>query len=1041
MEHAKRGRAAHRGSSTASLNHLFEMQAAKTPDHIALKSDAKSVTYRELKEFSDRVASFLVQAKVANGALIGIQIERSILYHSIVLGVLKAGCTVVPLPPNYPRSKLTDIVVTSGLKHVIVQNAQDLELLPGVKVILTSALEASKAKCELPVVDPQATAFVLSSSGSTGKPKLIVRSHSSFLHRLNWTWTNHPYQQGEVCCQKSHMSTTHSIYELFEPLLSGVMTVVIADDEVRDAQRLTEIVRTEGISRLLLVPSLLQVLMEVGNRDFRRIRVLVLMGEAVHKTFAQRVVREFPAATQIFSIYGSTEASSSLVCDIRKHLDSDSPLPLGEPISPDIHVHILDDNAKPIVTGEVGTLFLSGPCLFHGYLGQPELTKSKLREIDGVLAYNTSDKVRLAQGNQVEFIGRSDNTVKIRGFRVDLEEVEEKLKAMHGVQHCAVVVRKTLDPQIVAFLTPADADCKAIRKDLIKHLAEYMIPAQFIALEKLPVTASGKIDRVSLADFHPAPSRGEKKRDLDSATGQAVQKIWQEVTGVGSIGADDNFFEVGGNSLSAFLALNKLSKFFEIEIPIRAIFENPVLSQFAMEIERRQKTSTPSKRSVDALTEGRKNEMIVSFDQIFYHMSRSSFKNATQMLLNAKILGRIDFDVWKRSFEILAQRYEGLRTTFKLENGVLTPVIHDQLKIYLELNDIRSDSEAEQNRKIQEWATADAFMELDFEKGPLWRARVVQCKDDLGFLIMGFDHTIMDNWSKQILYNEIVDIYDKVIKGENPQDSVSRPQYLEYARWQRSLFSELELERRKNILAHYHPRACKERAARAIDRGSPLRSKPFQMPVCSSAKEFDELNKFCLKHKITVPILLQAAMGVVLAPLYENNEMVMIAVSLFNRHIFPRTIGPMLGLFPIRFGLDKHSTAEELLLATKNANIDAQDFGFPPGVFTKMFGDKVISNHCFNFLTEENEQIFKSDSLTLASQLMKYTAERPAHNDRIHTEWIFKQDQNNTITCTIWYLSNAFSGISEVEEMAANFQKVLAWIVADPTKSLRILAA
>ncbi|MBS0382400.1 MAG: AMP-binding protein, partial [Proteobacteria bacterium] len=381
-----------------------------------------------------------IRAKgVRDGSFVGLHMERTSRYVVSVLAVLKANAAVVPLPPSYPHSRLREILAFAALDAVI--DDLDTPLDPHLHERILHAPDLGSIGAEMPKAvpgSPDEPAFVLCSSGSTGKPKMVVRSHRSFFHRLLWTWNTHPYEPGEVCCQKAYMTTTHAVYELFEPLLRGIPVCIIPDQQAKTLEPFWDVIRRQAISRLLLVPSVLQASLDMPGFAPPDIKVLVLMGEYVSARLAARAAAAFPLSTKIYSIYGSTEASSTLVCDVRKSVQLGGELPLGEPISPDIRAYVLDDDLAPVDAGAEGMLYLAGPALFSGYFRDPALTEAAFAMLDGgERVYRTNDRVRRTVANGLEFLGRVDHTVKIRGFRVDLQEVEKTIALLPAASQCA----------------------------------------------------------------------------------------------------------------------------------------------------------------------------------------------------------------------------------------------------------------------------------------------------------------------------------------------------------------------------------------------------------------------------------------------------------------------------------------------------------------------------------------------------------------------------------------------------------------------------
>jgi amino acid adenylation domain-containing protein len=428
-----------------SLDRLFVEQSNRTPDRIALIEGDRSVTYSELDAMSARMAAALRTREIGNGATVGLHADRSLDWVAAMLGILRANAAVMPLPPSYPEARLREILAHAGLQAVVHSQTTPLDPALG-QVCLDLDSLCTEIGAPGPTADPDEddgrAAFVLCSSGSTGRPKMIVRSHRSFFHRLAWTWAQHPFEAGEVGCHKAHVTTTHGIYELFEPLLCGLPTLIVPDKDVRELDRFWAIVRSRGITRLLIVPSAMKASLDLPGFAAPPLKVLVLMGEHLASGLAQRIVGAFPQQTHLYSIYGSTEASSALVCDLRVSTRPGEELPLGQPIAPAIGAHVLDDEREVVVPGQVGRLYISGPALFHGYFGQPELTSQVVvgHPGSGERLYDTRDDVRLVPDGNIVFVGRMDDTVKIRGFRVELAEVERAMSACPKVTQSAVVV-------------------------------------------------------------------------------------------------------------------------------------------------------------------------------------------------------------------------------------------------------------------------------------------------------------------------------------------------------------------------------------------------------------------------------------------------------------------------------------------------------------------------------------------------------------------------------------------------------------------------
>ena len=611
------------------LHQAFAEQARRTPHRLAVQEEGRRATFGELALQVARVRTLLLAAGVEPGARVALHAHRSIDGVAGLLGILEAGAAVVPVSPSDPAIRTEELLGFTGV-HAVVDTPEAPLVVrwAGPKVRscegvrddsgdggnrsdevggLPTGLSSSEGPSP-PTGEADPPAFILRSSGSTDTPKLIVRTHGSFRHRLDWTHRQHPFQDGEVGCQKAHVATTHAIYELFEPLLQGAPVVVLADAEVRSLERFWTCVRERGITRLLLVPSALRASLDMPGFDPPPLRVLVLMGEHVPSSLAGRALDAFPAETALYSIYGSSEASSALLCDLRASFVPGVELPLGTPISPDIRVEVLDPSGKPVPEGASGRLHLGGRALFREYLGDPERTASVLLDRgdgQGVL-YDTRDDVRVDRDGHLVFLGRTDDTVKVRGFRVDLKEVERAILRHPGVTQAVVVARggEGAGSRLDAWVAPGSVDPSAVFDTLRHHLPEYMVPASMRPVATFPLTPSGKVDRRRLAEEEPedvndrAVPGGREAGEQDlarlspepGAVARRVAATWEEVLGHSTFGWDQSFFEVGGTSLTAFRVVEALRPALEgdaVEVDEELLYRFPTVRGLAEVLEAR----------------------------------------------------------------------------------------------------------------------------------------------------------------------------------------------------------------------------------------------------------------------------------------------------------------------------------------------------------------------------------------------------------------------------------------------------------------------
>lgn len=579
------------------LERLFVEQARRTPDQIALIEGARSITYAQLESRSARAAAALRSRGIAEGSVVGLHIDRSVDWVASVLAILRTRAAVMPLPPNYPSARLSVILAEAGAQAVIHNRTTPLDPALGqhsldFDELCSETTAAPETGRERDYGDPGRAAFVLCSSGSTGLPKMIVRSHRSFFHRLSWTWTQQPFGAGEIGCHKAHTTTTHGLYELFEPLLRGVPAVIVPDAQVRDLERFWSVVRSHAVTRLLIVPSAMKASLDMPGFTPPALRVVVLMGEHLQSGLAQRIVDAFPATTRLYSIYGSTEASSTLVCDLRESTQPGRELPLGVPITQDVGLHVLDRNLDPVEPGQSGRLYISGPALFTGYFRNPDLTSSVV-VIDPRNAerlYDTRDDVRRTPDGKLIFVGRADDTVKIRGFRVELTEVERAIAAHPEVTQAAVVATgsDTAEAALIGFFTPRNVMLEEIYQALRDRLPPYMIPSSLVGLDAFPLTERSKLDRKRLLAEHLPALPDELDVRTMSDFERRVAAQWERTLGHRRFDRDSSFFEVGGTSLTTSVLVHGLRTEFDLDreqLPGQFAYRFPTVASMARKLQ------------------------------------------------------------------------------------------------------------------------------------------------------------------------------------------------------------------------------------------------------------------------------------------------------------------------------------------------------------------------------------------------------------------------------------------------------------------------
>ena len=593
-------------TETENLVDLFEAQCARTPEAVALQYEEARITYAELNSRANRLARHLQTIGVGPEILVGVCMERSFDFVVGLLATFKAGGAYLPLDPSYPKERLEFMLKDAGVTVVLTQKRFSPALRGRRRKLFcvdsdAAALRRYPAKNLTTQLSPQQLAYVIYTSGSTGKPKGALGLHRATLNRFAWMWRKYPFEAGEVCCQKTSLGFVDSIWEIFGPLLRGVPVVIIPEDVVRDCESFIELLSADRVTRLVLVPSLLAVILDTGTDLAKRLPALkycVCSGERLSLDLVNEFTEKLPHV-QLFNLYGSSEVAGDVTFyEVSKgvHLNT---VPIGRPIA-NTQIYILDDNLQPVPIGVPGELFVGGVGLARGYLKRPELTAAKFlpdpfSKEPGARLYRTGDIAKFLLDGNIDYIGRLDNQVKIRGYRMELGEIEAVLAEHPEVDQAIVIAHDgpATDKRLVAYvvsrakLAPNPAE---LRRFLKSKLPEYMMPAIFIHLDAMPLTPNGKINRQAL----PQPDEMRPSADRAivasrNATEQLLVGIWSKILGrkPEQISIDDHFFaDLGGHSLLATQLVSRVRTALKVELPLRRFFESPTIEALAREIDR-----------------------------------------------------------------------------------------------------------------------------------------------------------------------------------------------------------------------------------------------------------------------------------------------------------------------------------------------------------------------------------------------------------------------------------------------------------------------
>ncbi len=784
-----------------TLHSLFEQQVKRTPHAIAVRFEQQSVDYSELDQKANDVACFLLAKNVEPGQLVGIYIERSINLVVAILGILKAGAAYVPLDTENPADRINYILQDANIRILLSQQKLEQRLPASVAEIINvddSNQLANAMPKALPPVSADMLAYVIYTSGSTGRPKGVMVAHGAVVNHEHWMRDYFDIDHNDRVLQKSPINFDASVSEIFLPLVFGGCIVMASSGGDKDSAYLIQEIRDHKVTALVLVPSALRMLLRGLNdpADIGTLKFVGCGGEELAPDLQRNYYEKCSAP--LYNMYGPTESTIDATCYFcTADFDGDK-IPIGTPIA-NAWACILDPLLQPVPIGVQGELHLGGSGLARGYLNQPELTAEKFiadpfSDDPRARLYKTGDLARYRADGNIEFLGRTDHQVQLRGFRVEPGEIESALVSDDRVQDALVMVREDRpgDQRLVAYLATSDDNAALpaeLRTYLRTRLPDYMIPAEFVVLDQFPLNASGKIDRKAL----PTP-KGERQVEAAfveprSDLERQLVEIWREILKLERIGIHDDFFDLGGHSLMATQVVSRIRGQLNVELPLSEMFGYPTVAELALVVESLRDEGGVEEANVIPVAD-RDGDLPLSFAQerLWFLDQLEPGSTAYYMPLALRLEGELSVTALEDSLNAIVDRQEGLRTHFTQHQGKPFQIIEDAT-IKLVQEDLSALSSVTLEDEVKTRLDAEALQPFDLNAGPLLRCRLLRLSDHEHVLLLTIHHVISDGWSLGVLFRELGACYGAFSRGEQPVLAELPIQYADFAVWQREWLS------------------------------------------------------------------------------------------------------------------------------------------------------------------------------------------------------------------------------------------------------------
>ena len=761
----------------ATLQELFSAQVCRTPAAVALESGNEILSYAELACRVNRLARFLRSRGVGRDVPVAVCMERSVEMVVALLGIVTAGGAYLPLDPEVPPARLSTMLTSASPPVVLVQERFRDRVAGDVGSAAGEVFQVDAQRQELAAFDdgppddiatPDDLAYVIYTSGSTGAPKGVMNTHAGIVNRLRWIQQRHALEADDRLLQKTPYGFDVSVWEFFWPLLVGARLVMLPPGLHREPSAIAKVVEATGITVIHFVPSMLEVFLDVPGleRSCQTLRHVFCSGEALPEGAARLCLERLPA--RIHNLYGPTEAAVEATFHECRLSDRPGPVPIGRPIA-NMRTYVLDAAMRPVGVGIEGELWLAGVGVARGYLGRPDLTAERFLpdpffERPGERMYRTGDLARWRHDGEIEYLGRLDHQVKIRGVRIELGEIEAELERIEGVTRGVVIDREfgPGDRRLVAYLIadPSAPNDEALKLLLAERLPETMVPWRIVRVDALPVNANGKLDRAAL----PSPDAAIDAVEASprsapvGETEEALAAIWCELLGIPTVGRDDGFFARGGHSLLSMRLVAAIERRFGVRLPVKTVFEAPKLAELAARIS--QPPAALPESAVALTTIPASAEVIdcrpLPAQRGMWLLHSLLPDPATYNVPIAwRVDGPIDWPRMERSLAAVVARHPALRTSLVEVDGDLVQRVLPTAAVAVPWRVVTIAEES----GLQAALEHEASTPFDLAVAPLLRAVRIDIAGAEPVLMLTFHHAIIDEWSIGIVRADLAAAY------------------------------------------------------------------------------------------------------------------------------------------------------------------------------------------------------------------------------------------------------------------------------------------
>jgi amino acid adenylation domain-containing protein len=928
------------------IHELFEDQAERTSSAVAVVYEDRELSYGELNSAANRLAHYLRRLGVKPDTRMAICLDRGLNFVIAELAILKAGGVYVPVDLGNPANRLTALISDSGATIVLSEKGIALpEILPAQRFDI-DAIDLAEMLTENIAAElgAEALAYIIYTSGSTGQPKGVMVPHRA-INRLVINSGYAKFNSEDRVAFASNPAFDASTMEVWGPLLNGGRIIVIGQDVLLDPQRFGKELKRQQVSILWLTVGLFNQYAEILKQEFFSLRHLIVGGDALDVQVIRNVIADRPRGSfTITNGYGPTETTTfALTHEIKSVKEKARSIPIGRPIG-NTRAYILDEHGAAVPVGVKGELYIGGAGVARGYLNRGELTAERFvpdpyAGETGARMYKTGDVGRWLADGSIEFLGRNDGQIKIRGYRIELGEIEARMMEYGGIREAVVVAREDRggEKRLVAYYVAEKGErgeeegqvgAEQLRRHVAGCLPEYMVPAAYVGMESIPLTANGKLDRRSL----PAPEEDAYAvRGYEEPRGEverAVAEIWGEVLKVERVGRNDNFFALGGHSLMVVLVISRVQQRLGVKVGLKDLFLHPELGEFARVVASAGRGELPEISRVEP-----GGELPLSYAQQrlwFLHQlePESSAYNITYAL---RLKGVLDARAVRNAITEIVRRHEVLRTTFAQSDAGPVQIVQPHTEVVMESDDLSQLPAREREAAMRDNVKREANQPFDLIHGPVMRVRILQLGAAEHVLVIVAHHIVSDGWSEHILLWEFTQLYTAFSSGDPSPLPERELQYSDFAVWQRKWLQGSLLAQQRD----YWTTALRSTQSLKVPLDRRETAPTYAGGIARfqlTAESLQKIKELGRKQEATLFMVLTAVFHLLLG-WYANQDDVITGTDVANRNL-PEIEG-MIGFFVnqlvLKTNLSGDPSFAELLQRVRTATLGAfshQDFPF-----------------------------------------------------------------------------------------------------------------